>query len=701
VRLATKVKRKGVYALSVTTSQDRYGEEIVWGFHTNCPRYLIETSRGHKDERHQEPIVLAGGDRPTDVCFLPRGGPLAIEVTNLPGGIDDLGVFDGDGTALATLPVQDGRASHTIAADGRRGTVPWRLHLPVGQATVHIDGVTRWDTNDLYPNLSLWTPEPSSYFPFAAYRWLLTPYGRKVYGQAGWQGEVTFKVHNNSGGEKTIQLELEFPDGPWPVEVSHERVVLGSKGTREVAVRYTVPAEGATRVCHLRATPMEEPGFSTYSTLTVGAGAAPTAEALTMPLVLEPYRHENEQFGYVPGYPVGCQVYFDPENRPFVRTSTGVAARRDGRWTAIDFSTAVTSPDGSLRGRPIGISSTKIAFDRQGDVYVLARSGRKDVLLHSTDGGSTFAAYPIAGRESLPRVLDIEQFSGHNLPDGPPPIVRFTRTAADPQRIWRRIHDLELLLPKKGDAGLAFEKPILVSKQCIGLSAHSGIPSSVVSRGGKVHVVWAEATDPEAEVPGVPTYVATFDSNTRTLGKPALVGYGPPPNDVHNTPSITMDSQGYLHVLTGTHGRPFPYARSLAPNDAQAGWTEPEPIGEGLRQTYIGLVCGPDDTLHAVFRLWRFGAEPFPSSHHGTLAYQRKRPGKPWEAPRVLIVPPFSEYSVYYHRLTIDRRGRLFLSYDYWSTYWFYRNDHPGRRRALLASPDGGRTWKLAENRDF
>jgi len=28
----------------------------------------------------------------------------------------------------------------------------------------------------------------------------------------------------------------------------------------------------------------------------------------------------------------------------------------------------------------------------------------------------------------------------------------------------------------------------------------------------------------------------------------------------------------------------------------------------------------------------------------------------------VLIVPPFSEYSVYYHRLTIDRRGRLFLS---------------------------------------
>ena len=70
-------------------------------------------------------------------------------------------------------------------------------------------------------------------------------------------------------------------------------------------------------------------------------------------------------------------------------------------------------------------------------------------------------------------------------------------------------------------------------------------------------------------------------------------------------------------------------------------------------------------------------------------------------APRVLVVPPFSEYSVFYHRLTIDRKGRLFLSYDYWSTFWFYRNDHFGRRRALLMSPDGGDTWKMAETKDL
>ena len=34
------------------------------------------------------------------------------------------------------------------------------------------------------------------------------------------------------------------------------------------------------------------------------AAAAPAEQPLDMPLTLEPYRHENEQFGYLPDYPV-------------------------------------------------------------------------------------------------------------------------------------------------------------------------------------------------------------------------------------------------------------------------------------------------------------------------------------------------------------------------------------------------------------
>ncbi len=731
-RLATRVERKGVYVLNVTVSQDRYGEEMVWGFATNCPRYLIETSRGHKDERHQEPIVLLGADQPGDVCFVPRQGPLTIDVSGLPASATKLKLFDASGTVLREIAVAaGGTATCSVPADVPRDRAPWRLQLPTRQATIQIDGVTRWDSDDACPDLCCWTTEPESFFPLLDYRWLLTPYSRVVYVRAGEQAEAVFRVHNNSGQKRTVQLAIEFSGESWPVELSASQVTLGGNRAAEVTVRGTAAGDGQPRVCHIRATPVEEPEFTTYSTLEVRTGEVPASKPLAMPLVLKAYQHENEQFGYVPGFPVDNQVYFDPENRPFICAGDGISTWRDGRWMTTDLRRNLRPAAGD-ENSSYRLYGTKIAFDRDGGVYVLATAGRQAALLHSTDGGRTFADCPMPSREGQSRSYDFEQFSGHNeasrngtgtdrpdrsqsqaengtgtdRPDRsqshfPPAIVRYALTGSDPKLFWRRLHDLELFVPKIADGRLVMGEPILISRKCIGLASHSGIPSSVVSRAGKVHVIWAEATEPAEKVPGVPTYVVTYDRTTGQLGQPALVGYGAPPNDIHNSPSITMDRQGYLHVLAGTHGRPFQYARSLKPNDASGGWTPAEAVGSELSQTYIGFVCGPDDTLHLTYRLWRYGEQPHPQSHHATLAYSRKRPGQPWEAPRVLIVPPFSEYSVYYHRLTIDRQGRLFLSYEYWSTLWFYRNDQPGRRRSVMMSADAGETWQLATSRDL
>jgi len=427
---------------------------------------------------------------------------------------------------------------------------------------------------------------------------------------------------------------------------------------------------------------------------------APATRTLTLPLFLQPYQHENGQFGYLPDYPVEWEPYFDLHNRPFIRVGNGLDTFRGGKWVHVDLAAVTSGLPPDVEGKPLRADSgtTKVAFDADNDVYLLTSIGGKALLLHSSDEGQTFTAYDL-GRSGG---LDLEQFSGHNVPAFPPAILRSVEVGRDPKRIWRRWCELELLLVEKRAGKLVVGKPLLLSRTSLGVGAHSGVPSAVVSRGERVHVVWAEATDPEEKVPGVPTYVVTYDRRQgRLLGEPVLVGYGAPPNDIHNRPCLTLDSKGYLHVLTGTHGQPFQYARSLQPNDAHGGWTPPETVGAGLSQTYIGMVCGPDDTLHLVCRLWQQGKEPFPLSSHATLAYQRKRPGQPWEPPQILVVAPFSEYSIFYHRLTLDRRGRLFLSYDYWSTYWFYRNDHFGNRRALLHSADGGRSWKLAETKDF
>ncbi|MFC1597569.1 hypothetical protein ACFL5Q_06490, partial [Planctomycetota bacterium] len=428
VRLAAEVKRKGVYGLNVTVSQDRYGDAIIWGFQTNCPHYLIETARGHRDQRREEPIVLLTPERSGNVCFLPRKAAFGMEITNLPDGVDTLSVYDASDTLVHALPVEaGGRASHTFPADVHREAVPWRLSLPAQQATVQIDGVTRWEPGDLYANLPYWTPDPASFFPFQPYRWLLTPYSRTVYGPPGQDGELPFQVHNNSDGKKTVQLEIEFPDGQWPARLSAGRVVLGPNASQQVTVRYTAPAENDGRVCHVRATPVEDPDFSTYSTLTVKAGTAPASEPREIPLVLKPYEHENEQFGYLPDYPVENQVYFDLENRPFVRTGRGVETLRAAAWSTTELKSTVTSRDPPLEGKSFGMPSTKIAFDHENNVYLVATAGGHAALLSSTDAAKTFSASLIPDGASRSRSFDIEQFTGHNVPHGPPPIVRYTR----------------------------------------------------------------------------------------------------------------------------------------------------------------------------------------------------------------------------------------------------------------------------------
>jgi hypothetical protein len=695
VRLRTYVTRPGVYALNVTVTEDRYGENISWGFKTNCPTYLVETSRGHKDARHEEPIVLRNAGQPGDVGFIPGIKPFSMDVSGLAKDVKNLPVYDDDGTLVLTLPVSpEGTVQHTFPADTSRQGRLWRLHFSDAQAVINIDGVTRWQRSEAWENLSLWTPDLSSWFHFHKNRWLLTPYSRSVYADANSEGTVNFAVHNNSATPKQAKLTLEFDDDAWPAKLTKTNVELKAHSSVQVPLTYRVPKKGTEWKCTIRATVLDKTEFSTWSSLTLHRGSAPALSPVTIPIKLEPYQHENEQFGYLPDYPLDNQVYFDMQNRPFVIADDGVFHRHGGAWIK---TTKALRGDGnrSIPIRPVG---TKIAFDRDNAVYLLTRDSSTTVLLHSDDHGATFTAWPVPGSGSF----DIEQFSGHNRTNGPPPLARFHQTARDPKLIWRRINDLDLILPsKQPDGSIVMGDPIAISKKCIGLSSHSGIPSTMVSRGDKVHITWGEATLPQDKAPGVPTFVATYNRRTGQLGSPALVGYGPPANDVHNSPCITMDSQGTLHVLIGTHGRTFKYVRSLQPNSAQGGWTKAEDTGAGLRQTYVGMVCDRNDTLHLLFRLWRYDNTYFPASHYANLAYMSKRPGEPWSEVRPLVVAPFSEYSIFYHRLTIDRTGALFLSYDYWSTYWFYRTDHRGNRRALIMSPDGGNAWNLVPSSEF
>ncbi|MDI9603729.1 MAG: BNR-4 repeat-containing protein [Bacteroidota bacterium] len=697
IRFETDVYRPGIYAVMVTVSNDRYGENITWRFRTNCKKFIIETSRGHKDSHHKEPIVLLDPEKETDLCFLPQRGEFDILITGLPDNQKVIELIDANNQNIASIRVNDGTAVYNIV-EGERQATPWRLHFPQAQAKVEIEGVTEWDDHYLsdyftvYPGGAFWTPSLENWFNFHENRWLLTPYSHTLISQANIPQSAVFTLHNNGTAPRKVKLDLEFPHKKWNVQLSEKETSLGPNQTKSVTLSWKGAKKNQSVL--LRATC---DGFTTYATLNVKVQQSDTPATLTFPIVLKPYFHEHEQFGYSPDYPTTNQPYFNIHNEPFILSDKSLFSYQSGKWNETDV--------GELR-------SSIAAFDSDNNVYLLGRDSNETVLLHSTDNGHTFKSYVIPGSLLLPGSLgvsyDIEQFTGHNMSDGPPPIMKYRRVGADKEHFWRRWGNVELLIPKKTDQGIEWEEPIFISDKCIGVSSHSGLPSSVVSRDDKIFVVWGEVTDVQIskeEIPGVPVFVAMYDKKSKSLSAPVRVGFGPPPNDTHNIPGITIDSHGYLHVLTGTHGRPFQYARSLRPMSIDGGWTEAESLLDKntphSTQTYLGLVTDQENTLHTIFRFWQHNVEPFPDTHYATLAYMSKKQGEPWSEPRILVQAPLSHYSNFRHRLTIDREGRLFISYDYWSTYWFYRNDRKYSGRVLLMSSDGGKNWSLTTNDDF
>ena len=687
VDFTVDVQHEGVYALCITAVNDRYGDEIRWGFTTNCEKYLIETSRGHRDARHEEPIVVLSGDHEGDIFFQPSTKAFGVQLSRLLPDMPAAELRDDQGKVVATFTRdEEGKASCQVEADDTR-KAPWSLHLPKMQVVLEGDHITRWDKDSLFPNAAIWTDKRSAWFDYLSNRHLLHPYNFSVNIPEGQKQTVTFTMQNLNDQPKQVRLELEYDgDTPHFAKLPFTEVTLPAQcKEKKIAVECTSCQAGS---CRLRVTADD---FTTYSTITVRQAEKAKSYAFKKPLLLTPYNHENQQLAFAPDYPTIQQPYFDMENRPFVLTKA-VMSLHDGKWLHGRFIVpGVKEPSIDLQT----FNSTKIAFDKENWVYVVVNYNRGQYLAYSSDNGLTFklAKLPINGS------IDIEAFTGHNMPPGPPPIVIHKHRDTGPrtrQTFWRSENDMYLAIPVKKDGEISFLPPIHVTKLSLGISLHSGIPCTIVSFENRTHLIWPEATDPnDKSIIGVPTYVATYDHTTGKLSSPALIGFGPPANDVHNTPCITLDSKGYLHALIGTHGSTFKYARSLKPNTAEGGWTPAQDVGDKLSQTYIGLVCDKDDVLHTAFRLWGTKHPIFPNGTFAQLSQQEKPAmGDTWSTPETIIYPAFTDYSVFYHRLVIDRKGTLYLSYTYWSTYWFYRNEQISSR-ALIKSEDGGKNWSL------
>jgi len=406
---------------------------------------------------------------------------------------------------------------------------------------------------------------------------------------------------------------------------------------------------------------------------------------------------ERALLGYYPRFQPGF-VSFRPDGRAYLQYGSYILEMVDGagNWSYRNLLDEVVEPYAretlgfaALRVcNSAQVNDASVRFDRDGDAYMLCfiedptrdwRS-RTGLLLHSRDGLQTWTVYRLPWY-----MVRFEKFVGHNTDCLNRPPVLLLSTYFAPTT------DFVTIAEKRPDGTLAIPEPVQVAENAIPLIPHSGEGSNAVTVGDKVFIVYGkvEVLPGRTVKDGVPNYAVEYGLRTRTLSEPVLMGFGgKDAKDDHNWPAIAVDSRGYLHVIINGHHDPFVYVRSAQPRSI-AAWTAPEKLALGT--SYAGLVCGPDDTLYAVTR----NAEP---DYYFRLSLHRKRPGKPWEEPRHLVLPFKPYYHVWFHKLVIDPpTGRLFLSYYAQSPsvclfkdeYRAYLDIWPDKERGFLSGPDG------------
>lgn len=162
-------------------------------------------------------------------------------------------------------------------------------------------------------------------------------------------------------------------------------------------------------------------------------------------------------------------------------------------------------------------------------------------------------------------------------------------------------------------------------------------------------------------------------------------GYTTAVQDAHNTISLVVDGQGYLHVAWGHHNTPLQYAVSRTPGGLSLG----DPISmlgrDEVSVTYPQFYPTRDGGL--LF-LYRDGG-----SGNGRLILNRFDPSsRQWQRLQSNLIDGEGERSAYWD-MTIDADGGLHLAWT-----WRETPDVASNHDLLYAySPDGGRHWQRSD----
>ncbi len=686
VTLAAEVENEGVYTLFFTANQDQYLTSQQIGFSTNAEKFMINSGVGHTDTKREEPIQLTGDDRPFSVFFTPNHREVSLSVSQLGTLAGEVTLRNPSGVPVRSEMIRDGAVRLSGVPADQPGL--WELRLPAQRGRILIDGLNHEFDGTRKP-LPVWTTDRKAYFDLGAVHWLLAPRRVSAQVQKGDRGSFEFSVFNNTGSEMPVRLHVKPVGDVFRLLSADRRELVVAPGKEQkIQVSYVLKAPLTDQAVNFYVLAEEiKTGLKSVSL----AEIRPENKDISMglPIRLRLFEHDQFQFSHKPGYPRDNQFYFDRDNRPWMIGTDGIRVLTGKGWTTLKL---------PLNGK-ISYPYTNMGSDREGNMYAVAEAEGaahlvrvnaatlKPAMLRLPAGGGYYLETFMGGKESV------------HLPV----LTRYLRDSTKKELgRWGKVHKLVLYVPEYSRGALRIRDSVLVSDNCVGMSAHSGMPNTMASDGDLVHLVWGETSPPEKKDPGVPTYTITYDRKNRKLGKPVFLAYSPPVNDAHNISSILVSKDGRRHVVIGAHGRPFQYLSAPRHSDS---WSSPVNIST-LGQTYVGAVMDPGGRIHLVCRVWRDGRVS-PGRFEAALYYQRMEADGTWSEQVPMALPPLPGYSIYYQRAMMDRKGNIMVSFGYWSTWSAYRESYrnpPTVRnlasyRMVLESPDGKRWNTLTERK--
>jgi hypothetical protein len=217
--------------------------------------------------------------------------------------------------------------------------------------------------------------------------------------------------------------------------------------------------------------------------------------------------------------------------------------------------------------------------------------------------------------------------------------------------------------------------PFLLSATGSGRASAYLESGKIITFQGRTHVTWLD-TPPE----GFRIKIRTLDHASGQWSPTVTVGEAV---DNHGGPALTVDADGYLHIVYFSHHHPFRYHRSLLPNDASA-WGAMEQFGQDL--TYPTLLCAKDGTLILTARR-SFDDRPW------ELELWTKSPGATWTRQRALLRSRQLNYNQFAASMmwAPDHR-RLYLSFRIYEMPDYEKKDAM-TAVGCITSPDAGVTW--------